>query len=305
MSDYLSTVKPRSEIIAPSETVTLKAMFRGTDGNPSDLDSFPTVTIVQPSGNVVLGPTSAGVSKLGVGVYGFDYMVGLNPSVGVWSDVWMGSLSGNFVGGTFNFVIHTFGQIPAVNSDGYEHLGDDPGFQYSRCAIHNINLLLKTLRARLTSRGMTVSKDEHGNKTFITCDIFQLDDLIAFLAQSLSLYNETPHFTFFTFDDTWFVQVFHDVIVQGAVLMALSSKALIERGREGQITDNGLSWNPSSVSEMLSTQWGTELQNHWDKIKMIKGNMKPAALGLGTTNPLGGNRTVYRNLQNMRARRLI
>jgi hypothetical protein len=304
-SQYLSTVKPRSEIIAPSETVTLKALFRGPDGNPADLDSFPTVTIVQPSGNVVLGPTSAGCYKLGVGIYGFDYQVGLQPLLGMYTDVWQGAINGNYVGGSFNFMVHITGQNAFLNTDGYEHLGDIVPYNYNQIEIHNINKLLKLLKNRLNSSGKKVSKDSFGNKVYVDCDVFNLYQLIDFLNYSLLNFNGIPHFTHFDWNDSEFFNVWGSFIVQGAFLHAMGAISILERARASQISDNGISYTPADIADILQSQYTTEYQYWQDNVKMIKANMKPNALGLGTFGPLGGNRTVYRNLANMRARRLI
>jgi len=294
--------KPRSQIIQPTETVALRALFRDGYGQPADLDAFPQITIVQPTGNVALGPTSAGVYKADTGLYGYDLTIQYQPDVGVWTDLWQGTLSGIPINGSFNFVVYTT-DMPAINSDGYVHLGDDPGFNYSQEATININYLLKALRARLKSSGKVRSKDQYGNQVFIDCDIYSTDQLVTFLADSLTLFNEIPHFTNFTFDDTDIIRQFLNIIVQGATLLALSSQALIERGREFQITDNGVNFNPPTVSELLNTQFSTELTNHMEKLKMIKASMKPSAIGLGGIRALGAS-PQWMKLRHLRSRRL-
>lgn len=297
-------IRSRGEIVEQTDTVQLRALFRGTDGLPADLDTFPQVSIMQPSGNVVLGPTSAGVYRLDTGRYGFDYAVSINDTIGVWSDFWQGTLGGLTITGTFNFVVLNT-QVPAMNTDGYVHLGDDPGFDYSQTAIMNINNLLKTLRARLHGRGKAKTKDSFGNDIYVDCDIYSVDMLVTFLASSLTLFNEIPHFTMFTFDDTEFVKQFHDVLVQGATIMALGSQSLIERGKEFTITDNGVNFTPPTVSELMNTQWNAELTNHWEKVKMIKANMKPAPCGLGTLTVTVARNPVFSQLRHRRARQII
>lgn len=275
----------RSSVVQPGDTIQLKAIFKGPGNVPTDLDSFPTITIVQTNGNVVVGPTSAGVYRISNGEYGFSHKVGLQPDLGTWTDIWQGTMSGFNVVGEFNFTVYTT-QVPGINTDGYIHLGDDPGYCYSQNAIRNINLLIKLLRARLKSAGKSRSKDEHGNIIYKDCDIYNIDELVAFLVQSISEFNEIPHFTFFTFEDTQIINVYAAVLVQGALLMALSSQALIERGREFTLNDSGTSYTPPTVSDMLNTQWSAELSNWYDKVKLIKMNMKPAPLMLGTLRPL-------------------
>lgn len=294
----------RSETIQHTDIVRLKSIFKDQNNNPVDLDQFPTISIIQPSNNISLTPTSAGVARINVGVYEYDYQIGINSPIGVWNDIWSGTLLGIPIIGQFSFVVVDT-QLPAVNSDGYMHIGDEIGFNYSQNAIRNINILLKTLKARLNSSGKSLAKDANGNQIYVDCDIFSVDMLVTFLANSITLFNEIPHFTFFTFDDTDIIQGFHDVIVQGATLMALSSKALIERGREFQIQDNGLSWSPPTVSEMLNTQYSTELANHTEKLKYIKSSMKPQGLGLGTINIAASRNPIVSALRHRRARQVI
>lgn len=298
-------VKSRSQIICATDTVQLKAQFKNSDCEPADLDSFPTVSINQPSGNVALAPTSMGVTRLDTGLYAFEYKVCLNPAFGVYSDVWQGTLNGIPVKGEFNFVIHNT-QMPFVNTDGYHSLGDDPGFNYSQLAIKNINLLLKSLRARLDSRGKSRFVDENGVEFFTDCDIFSVEQLVSFLAISLSMFNQIPHFTFFTFENTDIIAQFHEVLVQGATIYALGSKSLLERGREFNLSDNGVQFTPPTVSDLMSTQWSTELTNHFETVKLIKANLKPFPLGLGSFNALSsGTHPAIRRLRHLRARRII
>lgn len=300
----VTVFRSRSEIVGQTETVQLRVHFRDLSGNLADLPIFPNVTIIQPSGNVAINAASAGVYHLSTGVYGFDYTIGINSAIGVYTDFWRGALNGNILTNELNFVVINT-QLPAVNSDGYVALGDDPGFDYSQLATQNINKLLKTLRARLNSAGKAVSTDSFGNKIYVDCDIYSVDTLVTFLANSITLFNEIPHFTFFTFDDTPIIDQFHDIIVQGATIMALSSKALIERGREFQITDNGVNFTPPTVSELLNTEWSAELANHMEKVKLIKFNMKPSPIGLGTLTISTSRSPALARLRHLRARQLI
>lgn len=297
--------RARGERVGQTETIRLRAQFRGPDGNLADLDSYPSITIEEPSGNVALASTTTGVYRLTTGTYGYDFYIGYNYSFGVWADIWSGTLNGFTVSGAFNFVVQNT-QLPAINTDGYIALGDDPGFNYSQVAIHNINLLLKTLRARLDSRGKAKSTDAYGNVIYIDCDIYSVDQLVSFLANSLTLFNEIPYFTSFTFDDTEIIAQFHDVIVQGAAIMALASKALLERGREFNITDNSLNFQPPTVSELLNSQYGTEIANNFEKVKYIKNSMRPQPVGLGTMSGIATSRAPYINrLRTLRERQLI
>ena len=297
-------IKARGELIDVTDQVNLTIQFRDTSGNPINTDSFPTISIVQPSGLVALAPTSAGVAQIGTGKYSYIYTVPINGPYGVYNDIWVGYINGFRVQVDFDFVVlHT--QVPAINTDGYSHLGDDPGFDYSQTAIKNINKLLKSLKARLNSAGKAKSTDSYGNVIYVDCDIFSVDMLVTFLATALWDFNQVPFFTFFTFDDINFVDQFGEILVEGATLYALASKALIERGREFQITDNGLNFNPPTVSELMNTQYSTLLSHYWEKLKYIKNSLRPAPRGLGVFSMNSAINPAFARLRHLRERRII
>lgn len=149
-------------------------------------------------------------------------------------------------------------------------LGENPDFDFSQTAIQNINRLLKLFRIRLASNGKTKSLDKNGNLIYIDSDIYSTDQLVSFLVLSLSDFNQTPAFTYFTFDDTNCIEFFTEVLIAGATLYALASQALIERGREFKINDNGVYFDPPNISEMLNTQYATLLEKHSNKLRLIK-----------------------------------
>lgn len=298
------TIKSRGELIDVTDQVNLTVKFKDQSGNPIDTDSFPTISIVQPSGLVSIAPTSAGVAHISTGLYSFTYTIPINGPYGVFNDIWVGYINGFRIETTFSFVV-THTQVPAINSDGYVHLGDDPGFNYSQCALMNINKLIKSLKARLNSSGKAKSVDAYGNTKYVDCDIFSIDMLTTFLATALWDFNQVPYFTWFTFDEDSFVDQFGEILVEGATLYALASKALIERGREFQLTDNGINFNPPTVSELMSTQYSTLLSHYWEKLKYIKNSLRPAPRGLGTLSMNSAINPAFSRLRHLRSRRLI
>lgn len=297
-------IKARGELIDVTDQVNLTVQFKDAMGNPIDTDSFPTISIVQPSGLVALAPTSTGVSRVSTGKYSFIFTIPINGPYGVFNDIWVGFINGFRVETTFSFVVdHT--QIPSINSDGYVHLGDDPGFNYSQCATININKLIKSLRARLNSAGKAKAADAYGNTIYVDCDIFSVSMLTTFLATALWDFNQVPYFTYFQFDDEGFVDQFGEILVEGATLYALASKALIERGREFQITDNGLNFNPPTVSELMQTQYSTLLSHYWEKLKYIKNSLRPGPRGLGVFSMNSGLNPAFARMRHLRARRIV
>jgi hypothetical protein len=297
-------LKQRGEEVDVTDQIALTVQFKDVQGNPINMDTFPKVSIVQPSGLVAILPTSAGVQQLAVGKYQFIYTIPINGPYGVYNDIWTGYINGFLIESSNQFIVaHT--QIPAINSDGHVHLGDDPGFHYSQCATININKLMKSLKARLNSAGKAKSSDSYGNTIYVDCDIFSVDTLTTFIATALWDFNQVPYFTFFKFDEDDFVDQFGEVLVEGATLYALASIALIERGREFQLTDNGLNFTPPTVSELLQTQYSTLLAHYWEKLKYIKNSLRPAPRGLGVFSMNSAINPAFSRLRHLRARRLI
>ncbi len=299
------TIRSRGEGVLKNESIRLIARFYNNSGILADLDSFPNITIIQPSGAVLLGPTSAGVSRDAVGTYSYILPIQYNQSYGGYFDVWRGTMSGNNLVQEYNFLVLN-SQIPESASDGYLHIGDDVGFNYSQNAIFNINKLMKALRARLNSRGLAKTKDEFGNTTYEDCDIFSVEQLTVFIAEALAGINYVPHFTFFTLEDTEIIDFLFDLIVQYAYFLAIESKVLLERGRELSINDNGVTFQPPGISDMMNSIMQLEINNWWDRVKLVKANMKPSPMGLGTATRLGAstNPQVAR-LRHLRQRQII
>jgi hypothetical protein len=118
-------------------------------------------------------------------------------------------------------------------------------------AIYNINKLLKTLKIKLKNND---------------CDIYTIDELIIFLNIILSMFNETPHFTIFSWGDTVIIEQFHDVLTQGALYLVLGAQSLIKHGKEFRINNE----TSFIISELLNSEYQTEITNWYDKCKLIK-----------------------------------
>ena len=309
-------IRNRSMVVHVTDTVQLHVTFRSLQtGLPADLIAFPTVTIIQPSGNVSVGPTSSGVYHLSTGVYGYDLTLGINANVGVWTDLWRGTMddgsndgyASHILSPELKFVVQNTNLPGNANSDGYIALGDTPGFNYTQTELQNINKLLQALKSRLHSSGKSRSLDQFGNVIFIDCDIYTVEMLVTFLAMSLTEFNQIPYFTNITFEDTEMINQFFAIIVQGAVIYALAAKALIERGREFSVVDNGISLVPPTISELLNTQYSAEMANHLDKLRQIKASLrgKPLGLGIASISTGGGRSPAIARLRHLRSRQII
>lgn len=302
----MATLKPRGVIIEPTEGVSLRANFYDSNGDLADPVTFPSVTIIEPTGNIVLNNSSIGVYKVSTGIYGYDYITSLAPSLGVYADIWRGTLVDTTTKVLqYNFVVNYTQSPSTLNADGYYALGDDVGFNYSQTAIYNINKLLKALKARLNSSGMSAGKDQFRAPIYAECDIFSVEQLVEFLATSLAAINSEPHFTAFEFHHSDIINLIFYEIVQGALIYALSAQALVERGSEYNLSDNGISVTIPTLSELLNTQYSTEYNIWIEKVKRIKTNMKPAVLGLGTITGNVSRSPQFARLRWLRARQII
>jgi len=273
-------LKTRGEHVRVGEIIELKALFTNSAGIPITLSELPHVQIIQPNTAVYRPFSSNGVYRFGYS-YALQVQIPLAYRLGVSSDIWIGQDGyGNIVRGSFNFIVVNT-DIPSNPIDGYAHLGDLPSTNLSQTAIININRLMDILRKRLQSSGMRYTTDSDGNPVYEPCDIFTVEEMYSFLCSALSEFNSTPHFTSFTFEDQ-VVLDFFDVIVEGACIMALASKALIEKGREFTLNDNGLTFQPPAVADLLNSQFSAMLGAYREKLKNIKYSMKSKPLGLGT-----------------------
>jgi hypothetical protein len=115
-------------------------------------------------------------------------------------------------------------------------------------SAQNINALISVLKDKL--------------------DLYTTDQLLIFLAQSVSAFNGVPPFTNFTFQDTDFINNFKNLILKGAEISGLAAEELIERGREFPIIDLG--FQPPDVSEILNTQLSQDFMDWEEEVKRIK-----------------------------------
>ena len=277
-------MKNRGQTINCGDIVQLKELFQDHTGNPVDLNAFPEIQVKDSSNTIYLPYTSLGVYRISTGIYAYNLQIPLNGAQGTWVDEWRGTVgAGLIVNANSAFTVLNYNVPNAMIEDGYEQLGDLPLEELSQNAIHNINILMQILRRRLQSSGIHFTKDSLGNPIYENCDIFSIEEMKAFLCSSLSDFNTTPHVTDFHWEDDIVIQ-YRDVIVEGAYIIALGSKALIEKGREFTISDNGISYTPPQVADLLNSQMSTLIGAYREKLKQIKySNFKYAfSAGLGT-----------------------
>lgn len=135
---------------------------------------------------------------------------------------------------------------------------------------NNIDKLTQLVKARLNSTSKVKSVDLNGDVGYVEIDIFSQEQMTNFLTISLSEFNQTPKFTNFTFEDADIIAIFADVLVEGAVVQALGSHALLERGREISCEVFAGAAPCNKVSDLLNDQYRILLDYHERKLRNIK-----------------------------------
>ena len=303
-----------SRTVASGQAINLDIKYYDANNHAINTDNTPQIEITDPSGTIVVALGSTNVASIGTGEYRYTYIVPAGSTAGDWEDMWIASIGGTQLEGTFEFAVVSGGTVEAIADS---ELGDAPdSISYSQDEIDNINYLLGILKKRLKSTGTRYVRDEYGAPVrdgygeILTeeCNVFSNDELISFLENSLSEFNQTPHFTNLYFSDADFAPRgrFIDIIVSGAFLLALAAQALIEKGREFQITDNGVSFQPPVVSDILTSELSTLYSSYLDRLRFQKNQFKPRPIGFGTAYSLSNyiNPRV-RALRHLRARQII
>jgi hypothetical protein len=192
-------------------------------------------------------------------------------------------------------------------------LGDDVDFDFSDAELTGLNVLLKYLKARLQSDGKKPSRDQfgafildgYGAMVMEDCNVFSDEILACFLASSLSEFNMIPFFTSFSFGEQIIYKTFSHAIVEGALILALSSQALVEKGRDFTISDGGISYQPPTLGDFLATNYQTFMTSYRERLKFIKNSIRPGPQGYGTFTNLSSGAPSFVRLRHLKSRRII
>lgn len=289
----------------PGRNVDLYVRFVDANNNPVNADDTPQVEITDSEGTIrrVLSNIGVGlVTDNQDGLYLLSYEVPANSPDAYWSHRWVAEIGDVQIENTFQFLVITAGSISESAVPSFDP-GDPVPWDFTKDENAGINILLQMVKFRLKSDG--TRKVRVGDQFVDSpCSIFTDAELISFLVNSLSSFNQYPHFTQFTFADPQIFGLYADVILQGGVLLALAAQALIERGREFSITDNGVTYQPPAVSEMLNTQYSAQLADYKEKLKAIKSSLKPEPVSIGTfrVTAISPN---YLRLRHLRERQIL
>jgi len=283
------------------QTVVLEIDLRDATGQIADADSLPQVEILDSQGTVIRSLSSSYVSRIDVGRYRTTYLIPVTAHTGIWTDHWRATLNGFTTDARLNFIVLA---TDADISIAGAQIGDDCTTTYCDAEIQGINCLLGALKARLKNNLEVETLDAYGNTTFVSCFVFTDEELVWFLSCSLSEFNQTPHFTDFTFDMEVIYKRFSYIIVEGAFILATAAQMLIEAGREFTISDNGITMNPPPLSSVLNNELSVFVQRHTEMLKYIKNSIKPHPSGFGGFRVLAISPN-YLRLRHLRQRRIV
>jgi hypothetical protein len=296
------------------ETVELSIQYYGVDGLPKDAVSTPEIQITDINGDIVVATTSTGVSREDKGLYLYSYEVGATVDTGLWTDYWTADIGGTGVSSEFKFLVTGSPSSEAGSAEpGTISLGDEVDFGFSDAELVGLNILLKHLKSRVRSDGKKPSRDRYG--AFITdgygemvmeeCNVFSDEVLACFLSASLSEFNMVPFFTSFTFADEIIYKTFSHAITEGAVILALSSQALVEKGRDFTISDGGISYQPPALGDFLNSQYQNFMTSYRERLKFIKNSIRPNPTSFGTFTNLSSGAPAFVRLRHLRSRKII
>lgn len=283
------------------QTINLEIDIKDARGIAVDPDSSPQVSIIDSRDTEMRALSSTGIIRIAVGRFRFSYTVPSTARTGIWIDHWEATVNGFTSEANLNFIVLTASEEIQVAGP---QIGDVPEMNYTDEEIDGINILLAALKARLKNDQKVETTDAYGNIEYVDCSIFTNDELVWFLNSSLQEFNEFPHFTNFLFSDEVIYNRYCYVIVEGAYILALGAQMLIEGGKEWTINDNGISYVPPQLSNILNNQLSQFLTAHRDLVKNIKYSIKPSPIGFGSFRLLASNPN-YTRLRHLRERRII
>ena len=301
--------------VYPGQTIRLEILFLDQGNTAVDPSSLPTIQISSPGALpaaptiIVVPTTSTGVTRLDTGLYAYDYVVSSTPILGVWRDFWTATFNGATVTTTLSFIINTLeSPVTAIANNAIDST-------LSTGAETNVISLLTLLKARLGSTGKRRKRDAYGkylvdgSGNFILEDvsIFTTDELYLFLKASLAEFNSIPHFTNFTFDDAQFTKNFQHELTEGAYILALAKQGILEKGREFNINDDGVTYQPPVIADYIKGYLSDFMTKYQERLKFIKCSMKPSPRGIGSVFSFaaGGASPAYTRLRHLRARQII
>jgi len=140
------------------------------------------------------------------------------------------------------------------------------------------------------------------NDTDSACEIFGDSQLLSYIDLALMDVNSHPTWTYYDINSV--PRDWYNCIVKGAYVFAIDAQGLVERARNFNISDQGVTYTPpdlpghfQSLSQMVRAEYQAEKEK-------IKANVRPAPQGLGSTRVLTPNPLLLR-MRHLRSHRFF
>lgn len=265
--------------VAQGQSIRLDVQFINKANQLVDPDNL-TLSVYNPANTLVVDGATVGVdtgdiTNVNVGRYYYDLTLSATAPVGTYIATWVGSIEG----------------------DSFEK-DDVFSVVLSGTDIAAANVFFETEKKLKVSALLRAYLKDRDSRNYA----FENDEISLFLDGSLSDINAWPTFT--SYD--WVTVPFDwmHLLAMGGQVMALYAQALIEAGREFQITDNGIQFNPPGLSSAMTTIAGSLVQQYTERKEKLKYNIKPEPRGIGTYRVLAVNPYLIR-LRHLREKRIV
>lgn len=135
---------------------------------------------------------------------------------------------------------------------------------------------LKSLIEKVQFRIAAIIKTQviglDGSISFEKTDVFEPDEIKQALELSLSAFNMIPNITYFKFTDEENIDQISDLLVTYAAHLLLIRQALVEKGREYSISDNGIEYAGPNIGQFMLTVSDNLYQYWYGRVQVLKGD---------------------------------
>ncbi len=265
--------------VAQGQSIRLDVQFLNKANQLVDPDDLE-LSVFNPANTLVVDGAVVGVSvgditNINVGRYYYDLTLASNAPAGTYIVTWAGVIEGNSFEKDDIFSVVLAGT-----------------------SIAAANVFFETdKKIRVAALLRTYLKDRDARNY-----AFENDEVSLFLDGALSDINAWPTFTSYdwlTVPGDWM-----HLLAMGGQVMALYAQTLIEAGREFQITDNGIQFNPPGLSSAMQSIAATLVQQYAERKEKLKYNIKPEPRAVGTYRVLAVNPYLIR-LRHLREKRIV
>jgi len=139
-------------------------------------------------------------------------------------------------------------------------------------------------------------------KDDVWCAQFTDEELYVYLKKALKDINAHPYVTDYTLDTA--PEDWEYLICLGAQIMAYIALGVVEKGREFEITDQGISFMPPRIGDYLQAHASNLMTTYADLKEKIKLHYRPNPRAVGTFRVLAIS-PAYLRLRHLRQRRII